>query len=100
MVIIGNYLPFLKQTQMEDKDRIKQLEAQLEQKHTYIHEIHTLQCSDGELYLGYGDKDECLVINVDTFYKDLPSIISMVSKENKKQQEMYADLIKESLSEL
>jgi hypothetical protein len=86
---------------MKDKDRIKQLEAQLKlAKNLYIHEIHTLHCSDGELYLGYGDKDECLIINVDTFYKDLPSIISMVSKENAKQQEMYADLIKESLSEL
>ena len=85
---------------MKDKDRIKQLEEQLAQKYTYVHEIHTLHCSDGELYLGYGDKDECLVINVDTFYKDLPSIISMVSKENTKQQEMYAEMIKESLTEL
>ena len=85
---------------MKDKDRIKQLEEQLAQKCTYVHEIHTLHCSDGELYLGYGDKDECIVINVDTFYKDLPSIISMVSKENTKQQEMYADMIKESLTEL
>ena len=100
MVIIGGYLPFLKQKQMKDKDRIKQLEEQLAQKYTYVHEIHTLHCSDGELYLGYGDKDECIVINVDTFYKDLPSIISMVSKENTKQQEMYADMIKESLTEL
>ena len=79
---------------MKDKDRIKQLEEQLAQKYTYVHEIHTLHCSDGELYLGYGD------INVDTLYKDLPSIISMVSKENAKQQKMYADLIKESLTEL
>ena len=85
---------------MEDKDRIKELEKQLAQKHTYIHEIHTLQCNDGELYLGYGNKDECLVINVDTFYKDLPSIISMVTKENTKQQKMYTNLLKESLSEL
>jgi len=85
---------------MKDKDRIKELEAQLAQKHTYVHEIHTLQCSNGELYLGYGDKDECLVINVDTFYKDLPSIISMVTKENTKQQKMYTNLLKESLSEL
>ena len=100
MVIIGSYLPFLKQKQMKDKDRIKQLEEQLASKVTYIHEIHSLHCSDGELYLGYGGKNECLVINVDTFYKDLPSIISMVAKENTKQQEMYADLIKESLTEL
>ena len=86
---------------MKDKDRIKQLEAQLKlAKNLYIHEIHTLHCSDGELYLGYGDKDECLIINVDTFYKDLPSIISLVSKENTKQQKMYTEMIKESLEEL
>lgn len=86
---------------MKDKDRIKQLEAQLKlAKNLYIHEIHTLHCSDGELYLGYGDKDNCLVINVDTFYKDLPSIISLVTKENTKQQKMYTDLLKESLEEL
>ena len=86
---------------MKDKDRIKQLEAQLKlAKNLYIHEIHTLHCSDGELYLGYGDKDNCLVINVDTFYKDLPSIISLVTKENRIQQECYAEMIKESLEEL
>ena len=101
MVIIGSYLPFLKQKQMKDKDRIKQLEEQLASKVTYIHEIHSLHCSDGELYIGYeGFKDRTIIINVDTFYKDLPSIISMVAKENAKQQEMYADLIKESLDEL
>jgi len=103
MVIIGNYLPFLKQTQMKDKDRIKELEKQLEQKHIYIENIHTLQCSDGELYLGYKNYegyDNSIVIAVDTFYKDLPSIISMVAKENVKEQKMYTDLLKESLSEL
>ena len=45
MVIIGGYLPFLKQTQMKDKDRIKQLEEQLklERSVLYIHEMQ-LQC--------------------------------------------------------
>ena len=87
---------------MKDKDRIKQLEQQLELalNHNYIHEIHTLHCSDGELYVGYDDKDRSLVINVDTLYKDLPSIISMVTKENTKQQKMYAEGIKETLTEL
>ena len=35
MVIIGGYLPFLKQTQMKDKDRIKQLEEQLKKRNLY-----------------------------------------------------------------
>ena len=100
MVIIGGYLPFLKQKQMKDKDRIKQLEEQLAKKHTYIHETTTIYCSDGELHIGYNNDIGTLTFNVDTLYKDLPSIISMVSKENAKQQEMYADLIKESLDEL
>ena len=87
---------------MKDKDRIKQLEKQLElaRNFTYVHEIHSLYNSEGELCIGYGSKDECLVINVDTLYKELPAIISMVSKENTKQQKMYADMIKESLEEL
>ena len=87
---------------MEDKDRIKQLEEQLKltKKRTYIHETTTMYCSDGELHIGYNNDMSTLTFNVDTFYRDLPLIISAVTKENKKQQEMYADLIKESLSEL
>ena len=86
---------------MKDKDRIKQLEEQLKvAQNPYIHEIHSLHCSDGELYIGYDDKDKIIVINIDTLYKDLPSIISMVIKENTKQQKMYADMIKETLTEL
>jgi len=102
MVIIGGYLPFLKQKQMKDKDRIKQLEEQLKlaKKRIYIHETTTMYCSDGELHIGYNNDIGTLIFNVDTLYKDLPSIISMVVKENTKQQEMYADLIKESLEEL
>lgn len=107
MVIIGGYLPFLKQKQMKDKDRIKQLEEQLklakkriENPQIYIHETTTMYCSDGELHIGYNNDIGTLTFNVDTLYKDLPSIISMVVKENAKQQEMYADLIKESLDEL
>ena len=102
MVIIGGYLPFLKQKQMKDKDRIKQLEEQLKlvKKRTYIHETTTIYCSDGELHIGYNNDMSTLTFNVDTFYKDLHIIIGMVAKENTKQQKMYADMIKESLEEL
>ena len=87
---------------MKDKDRIKQLEEQLKlaKKHTYIHETTTIYCSDGELHIGYNNDIGTLTFNVDTLYKDLHIIIGMVAKENTKQQEMYADLIKESLTEL
>ncbi len=85
-------------------DRIYELEEKLKEakKHTYIHETHNLYCSDGEMHFGYGDVDneKWLVYNVDSLFKDLPFIITQVVKENKKMQEMYLDLIKESLKEL
>ena len=75
------------------------LEARSEKKHTYIHETHHLQCSDGEMHIGYGD-DEWLVYNTDQLFKDLPFIINQVVKENAKMQKMYLDLIKTELEEL
>lgn len=85
-------------------DRIYELEEKLKEskKHTYIHETHNLYCSDGEMHFGYGDVDneKWLVYNVDSLFKDLPFIITQVVKENKKMQEMYLDLIKQSLKEL
>ena len=78
--------------------RIKILEAQLEEArtHTYIGETDSLHCSDGELYIGYDD-NKTLVMEVDQLFKDLPSIISMVTKEQKKMQEMHLEMIKEAL---
>ena len=78
--------------------RIKILEAQLEeaQSHTYIGETDTLHCLDGELYIGYDD-NKTLVMEVDQLFRDLPSIISMVTKEQKKMQEMHLEMIKEAL---
>ena len=55
-------------------------------KTEYIHEINTIQASDGELYIGY-DNDKTLVFNIDTLFKDLPYIVDLVCKENKKEQE-------------
>jgi hypothetical protein len=78
--------------------RIKILEAQLDeaQSHTYIGETDTLHCSDGELYFGYDD-EKTLVMEVDQLFRDLPSIISMVTKEQKKMQQMHLKMIKEAL---
>jgi hypothetical protein len=78
--------------------RIKILEAQLEeaQSHTYIGETDTLHCSDGELYIGYDD-NKTLVMEVDQLFRDLPSIISMVTREQKKMQQMHLEMIKEAL---
>ncbi len=78
--------------------RIKILEAQLEEArtHTYIGETDSLHCSDGELYIGYDD-NKTLVMEVDQLFRDLPSIIGMVTKEQKKMQEMHLKMIKGAL---
>jgi len=90
---------------MGQDNRIKQLEAQIEilisqleeaQSHTYIYDTDTLWCSDGELYIGYNN-DKTVVMNVDQLFKDLPSIIRMVTKEQKKMQAMHLKMIKEAL---
>ena len=95
---------------MGQDNRVKELEVQVEilkaqlkeaQSHTYIYETHTLYCSDGELYIGYGDiDDKTLVMNVDQLFRDLPSIINMVTKEQKKMQEMHLEMIKIAQAEL
>ena len=78
--------------------KIEILEAQLQEAimHTYIGETDSLHCSDGELYIGYND-NKTLVMEVDQLFRDLPSIISMVTKEQKKMQEMHLKMIKEAL---
>jgi len=90
---------------MGQDNRVEKLEAQIEilkaqleaaQTHTYIYDTDSLWCSDGELYFGYND-DKTLVMNVDQLFRDLPSIISMVTKEQKKMQEMHLKMIKEAL---
>ena len=92
---------------MGQDNRIKKLEAQIEilksqlqvaQSHTYIYETNTLYCSDGELYIGYGHNDDkTLVMNVDQLFRDLPSIINMVTKEQNKMHQMHLKMIKQAL---
>jgi len=90
---------------MGQNNRIEKLEAQVEilkaqlqdaQLHTYIGETDSLNCLDGELYIGYDD-NKTLVMEVDQLFRDLPSIISMVTKEQKKMQEMHLKMIKQAL---
>ena len=90
---------------MGQDNKIEKLEAQIEilksqleeaQSHTYIYNTDTLWCSDGELYIGYND-NKTLVMDVDQLFRDLPSIIRMVTKEQKKQQAMHHKMIKEAL---
>ena len=86
------------------QQRITELEGNLleAKSHTYIHETHSLHCSDGEMYFYYGDIDDekVLVYNTDQLFKDLPFIINQVCKENKKMQDWYLGKIKDELKEL
>ena len=90
---------------MGQDNRVEKLEAKIEilkaqlqdaQLHTYIGETQGLCCDDGELYIDY-DNDKRLVMDVNQLFRDLPSIISMVTKEQKKMQEMHLKMIKEAL---
>tara|TARA_R110002153_G_scaffold3758_2_gene18109 strand:+ start:115 stop:396 length:282 start_codon:yes stop_codon:yes gene_type:complete len=86
------------------QQRITELEGNLleAKSHTYIHETHSLHCSDGEMYFYHGDIDneKVLVYNTDQLFKDLPFIINQVCQENKKMQDWYLGKIKDELKEL
>lgn len=86
---------------MTQKEKIKDLEHKLAmaKKHTYIHDTHTMWCDNGELHVGFNN-DRWLVWNTDDLFKDLGSIVSMVTKENAEMQKWYLDNIKESLKEI
>ncbi len=93
------------QARLEEQQKlIAKLYKQLDEKnnHTYVGETHTLHCSDGELVIGYGsiDEDTTLSMDVDQLFRDLPSIIRMVTKEQKKQQEMQLKMIVKATTEL
>jgi hypothetical protein len=82
--------------ELEKKIRILKVKLEEARKYTYVYETDSLHCSDGELYIGYDD-NKTLVMDVDHLFRDLPSIIHMVTKEQKKMQEMHLEMIKEAL---
>ena len=65
---------------------------------TYIHDIDTISCTDGELMIS--DGRTTVVLNTDTLYRDLYILIDIVCKENTKQQDRYKQLIKESCNNI
>ena len=66
----------------------------------YIHEITQLHCSDGELHISYNDENKHLIFNAAELYRDLPTIVEMVCKENKKEQERILHQLKISLNNI
>ena len=66
-------------------------------KNTYIHEIDTIFAENNELVLL--NEDQQIVINIDTFIKDLPSIIYFCKKEYKKSNKELFKRIENALKE-
>tara|TARA_R110000764_G_scaffold232614_1_gene325141 strand:+ start:227 stop:430 length:204 start_codon:yes stop_codon:yes gene_type:complete len=57
-------------------------------KDIYIYDSHTLYAIDNELHLV--NDTQSIVINIDTFIHDLPSIIRLCKTEHKKSnKELY-----------
>ena len=64
-------------------------------KDIYIHETHTIYVENNELHL-INDMHS-IVINIDTFIHDLPTIVSLCSKEHKKTNKELYKRLKQSL---
>ena len=64
-------------------------------KNIYIHETHTIYVDNGELHL-INDKQN-IVININNFIHDLPSIIYLCKKEYKKHNKELNIRLKQSL---
>ena len=63
--------------------------------HTYLHESHTLYTENGELHIV--NDTQHIVINIDTFIKDIPSIVYMCKNEYKKTNKELFKRIKNAL---
>jgi|TARA_B110000908_G_scaffold77049_1_gene92732 hypothetical protein len=73
--------------------------SELEEKSCcYVHETHSIGCSDGELYLSH--EGGTIVFNVTSLFTDLPTIVSMVVKEQKKEQERTLNSLKQETNEI
>ena len=64
-------------------------------KDIYIYDTHTLYAMDGELHLL--NDTHSIVINIDTFMHDLPTIVSLCTKEHKKTNKELYKRLKQSL---
>ena len=69
-----------------------------ELKNIYIHETHTMYQENGELHLV--NDTQHIVINCDTFYNDLPHIISLVIQGRDEQNKLVLNSLKETLKAL
>ena len=73
--------------------------SELEEKNCcYVHETHSIGCSDGELFLSH--EGGTIVFNVNTLFADLPSIVRMVVEEQKKEQERILNKLKQETNDI
>ena len=63
----------------------------------YIYDSHTLYAIDNELHLL--NDTQSIVINIDTFIHDLPSIIRLCKTEHKKTNKELYKRIEDALKE-
>jgi len=61
----------------------------------YIHNTHTIYATDNELHLI--NDTQSIVINIQTFIHDLPSVIYLCKKEYKKTNKELNIRLKQSL---
>ena len=66
-------------------------------KHIYLNDTHTIFAENNELYL-INDKQQ-LVINIDTFIKDLPTIIRLCKEQYTQSNIDLMNRIKDSLKQ-
>ena len=87
---------------MTQKEQIADLEAQLVEakRNTYVTDTHTLWAADNELYIQYGEKNRLIVFDIDALFPDLPAILELSIRENKKTQAGIMNTLKKSINEL
>jgi len=66
-------------------------------KNIYIYDTHTLYAQNNELHLL--NDTQSIVINIDTFIYDLPSIIRLCKTEHKKSNKELYKRIENALKE-
>ena len=67
-------------------------------KYTYLHDTHTMYQDNGDLHLI--NDTQCVVINCDTFYNDLPHLIKLVAEGRNQQTELTKESLKQTLKDL
>ncbi len=72
----------------------------MEHETTYINEITCIGSDYGELYILYDNDNKQLTINVDTLYKDLPTLVRLCVEEKNKMDEFFLDDLKKTVAKL